>query len=103
MEVHARGEGLDVGVGVACELPPPDEPHAASSIVIATIAPTLMGTSVVADRAYSKSRKARVSCDNRPALAGARKTVDRGGLRSARVALKGFTWLVREAVVAAPA
>jgi hypothetical protein len=38
-----------------------------------------------------------------PALAGARKTVDRGGLRSARVALKGFTWLVREAVVAAPA
>jgi hypothetical protein len=57
MEVHARGEGLDVGVGVACELPPPDEPHAASSIVIATIAPTLIGTSVVADRALFKEQE----------------------------------------------
>src|SRR5450756_352080 len=37
--VHAKGErlGVSVGVGVACELPPPDEPHAASSITIVTI------------------------------------------------------------------
>jgi hypothetical protein len=72
-EMHAKGEGLGAGVGVACELPPPpEEPHAASNIAIATIAPIFVPTT------------------------GA-------GLRSAPVALKGFTWWVREAVVAAPA
>jgi hypothetical protein len=51
LEVHANGEGLGVGVGVACELPPVAEPQATSNITVATIAPTLMSTSVTQDRA----------------------------------------------------
>jgi hypothetical protein len=38
LAVHARGDGL--GVGVACELPPVVDPHAAISITVATTAPT---------------------------------------------------------------
>jgi hypothetical protein len=60
-EVHAKGEGLGVGVGVTRELPPPDEPHAAKKIAIATIAATLMPAIVVEDRASSHRRRARVS------------------------------------------
>jgi hypothetical protein len=71
-EMHARGEGLGAGVGVACELPPPpEEPHAASNIAIATIARIFV-----------------------PATGA--------GLRSAPVALKGFMCWAREAEVAAP-
>ncbi|HEX7263907.1 MAG TPA: hypothetical protein VF383_06990, partial [Candidatus Dormibacteraeota bacterium] len=53
LAVHATGEelGVGVGVGVDGELPPPDEPHAASNITSATIAPTLMKVSVVANGA----------------------------------------------------
>jgi hypothetical protein len=40
LAVHARGDGL--GVGVACEFPPVPKPHAASNITIATSAPSLM-------------------------------------------------------------
>jgi hypothetical protein len=51
--VHAKGEGLGAGVGDAGEVPPPpDEPHAASRIAIATIAPNLIRNSVMANRMW---------------------------------------------------
>jgi len=69
LAVHARGEGLCEGVGVACELPPPDEPQAASKMTVTTIATTLTGISIVASRAWSHGQKASISCDQRPSRA----------------------------------
>jgi hypothetical protein len=53
LDVHAKGEGLGAVVGDAGEVPPPpDEPHAASRIAIATIAPNLIRNSVMANRMW---------------------------------------------------
>jgi hypothetical protein len=47
LEVHAKGEALGIGVGVASVLPPVVEPQAANNTAIATSTPTLTEMSVL--------------------------------------------------------